>query len=570
MNISANWAKVGRQARSERRHFGQTKHGLSKSGLLALVALALVGYPLVDLVRSVLASPSGPAGAWHVVTSRSVGIALLHTVIVSAAATVIATVLGLTMALLVARSDLPFRRFFACVWVAPLIVPAYVTGLAWLDSYTRAGLSDELLHASVSWLSGAGGVVLLLALQGAPLAYLLVLVALRSGDIGELEDAARIAGRSPWGVLREVTLPLVRSAVVGAMFLVFVSSASDFGIPAVLAIPAGFSTVTTLIYSDLSFAGGANAIASAASLSALLGFIAIVLVVVTNRISRSGLGVGRPTGQAISSRPLLTLGRLRTPIAALCWLFVFVTVVVPFAGLLVTSVSPAFRLTPWPGDWVATAYANALSGENLASLGRSMLLAGGAALIVAIGGAAVALLLRRRDRLANASLTLLSLPFALPGSVVAIAVLIAWQRWIYGTMLIILIAYVARFAVVGIQTSVATLGGLSDDLVDAARASGASARRATFDIVRPAMTPGIMISFALVFLLGIHELTMSSLLYGPSTKTFAVQVLAAEEAGEVALTAALAMLITAITVVLAGIVFVTRSSRRIISSEVGI
>jgi iron(III) transport system permease protein len=351
------------------------------------------------------------------------------------------------------------------------------------------------------------------------------------------------------------------------MFLVFVSSASDFGIPAVLAIPAGFSTVTTLIYSDLSFAGGANAISSAASLSAVLGVIAIVLVVVTNRIGRVGSGTGRVGGRAFSSRPLISLGRFRAPVAVLCWVFLFLTTIVPFIGLLVTSVSPAFRMTIWPGDWVGTAYATALSGDNIAALGRSVILAAGAALVVAIGGAAVAVLLRRKGRLANASLALLSLPFALPGSVVAIAVLLAWQRWLYGTMLIILIAYVARFSVIGIRTSVATLGGLSEDLVEAARASGATSRRAAFDIVRPAMTPGMMISFALVFLLGIHELTMSSLLYGPSTKTFAVQVLAAEQAGEVALTAALAMLITAITVVVAGMVFIMRSSRRIVSSE---
>lgn len=542
------------------------RFGTRKSRALALVALALVGYPLVSLLRSVFVSASGPVGAWHAIASREVATALLHTVVVSGLATVVATVLGVVMALLVAKSDLPFRRWFASVWVAPLVVPAYVTGLAWLDSYTRAGLSDELFHLSANWLSGAAGVVLLLALQGAPLAYLVVFVALRSGSIGELEDAARSAGRSPSGVLREVTLPLVRSAIVGAMFLVFVSSASDFGIPAVLAIPAGFSTVTTLIYSDLSFAGGANALSSAAALSALLGIVAIVLVFVTNRISRVGLGSGRAGGQTASSRPLIALGRWRGTVSLACWAFFLLATVGPFAGLLVTSVSPAFRMTPWPGHWVGTAYAAALSGDNLAALGRSVILAAGAALVVAIGGAAVALLLRRGDRVASASNTLFSLPFALPGSVVAIAVLIAWQRWLYGTMLIILIAYVARFAVIGIRTSMATLGGLSDDLVDAARASGATARRATFDIVRPAMTPGILIAFALVFLLGTHELTMSSLLYGPSTKTFAVQVLAAEQAGSVALTAALAMLITAITMVLAGAVLVTRSGRRIISN----
>ena len=550
--------------------FGERGRARLKVAGLVAGALALVGFPLVNLVRAVLGGQGGPSAAWHTVTTRPVGVALLHTVVVSGAATLIAVVLGVVMALLVARSDLPARRFFAGAWLMPLVVPAYVTGLAWLDAYYRAGLTDAVAHVAANWISGAGGVVVLLGLQGAPLAYLVVLAALSSSRMGDFEDAARSAGRSPAGVLWDVTLPLVRPAILGSMLLVFVSSASDFGIPAVLAIPAGFSTVTTLIYSDLSFAGGANAIASASSLSALLGLFAVVIVVMTNRVSRSRSGPFTAQSGASSPRPLITLGRWRSAVTSLSVVFLFFTTVLPLAALFVTSVSPAFRLTPWPGHWVGSAYAAALSGDNIAALGRSVALAGAAGAIVALGGAAIALLLRRSGRLAGASATLVSLPFALPGSVVAIAVLIAWQRQIYGTFLIILLAYVARFAVIGIRTSSATLGGLSDDLVEAARVGGATARRATFDVVRPAMMPGIATSFALVFLLGIHELTMSSLLYGPSTKTFAVQVLAAEEAGELALTAALAVLVTGITLVVAGLAMLARSSRRIVASEAGV
>ena len=564
MSIPRGDIGIGRWGSTERRL------GDLKTGALALGALVLVGYPLFNLLRSVLDGPSGPAGAWRAVAARPVAVALLHTVAVSSAATIIAVLLGVSMALLVARSNIAFRRAFAGAFVIPLVVPAYVTGLAWLDAYYRAGLTDEVAHFSADWISGAAGVVLLLGLQGAPLAYLIVLAALSSSRIGGLEDAARSAGRSPASVLREITLPLVRPAIIGSMLLVFVSSASDFGIPAVLAIPAGFSTVTTLIYSDLSFAGGASAISSAASLSALLGLLAMVLVFVTNRVARIASGTGRSVGQESSPRPLIALGRFRILTTSVCALFLMLTTVLPLAALFVTSVSPAFRLTPWPGEWVGTAYAAALSGDNIAALGRSVLLSAGAALIVAVGGASIALVLRRSGRLVEASATLLSLPFALPGSVVAIAVLIAWQRWLYGSFLIILLAYVARFAVIGIRTSAATLGGVSDDLVEAARASGATTRRALLDVVRPAMTPGIVTSFAVVFLLGIHELTMSSLLYGPSTKTFAVQVLAAEEAGELALTAALAVLVTAITALVAGAALLARSSRRIVTAEAGV
>ena len=541
-----------------------------RTDALLLGVGVLVGYPLFELLRSVLFGPAGLDGAWRSIATRPVAVALLHTLTVSGAATVLAAGLGVSMALLVARSDLPLRRFFACAWVAPLVIPAYVVGLAWLDAYTRAGLSDHLSHLAANWVSGPFGVALLLGLQGAPLAYLIVLAALSSASIGELEDAARSAGRSPAGVLREVTLPLVKTAIAGSMLLVFVSSASDFGIPAILAIPAGFSTVTTLIYSDLSFAGGAGAISTAASLSGLLGLLAVALVLLTNRVSRIGHATRRGVGQLSSLRPLISLGRLRPLIGALCGLFLVLTTFLPLVALFLTSVSPGFRMELWPGHWVAAAYGAALSGDNISALGRSTLLAGVAAALVAFGGASIALYLRRAGRLASAAASVLAMPFALPGSVVAVAILIAWQRWLYGSLLIILLAYVARFAVIGVRTSAATLNGLADELVEAARASGANARRAGLDVIWPALRPGIVTSFALVFLLGVHELTMSSLLYGPSTKTFAVQVLAAEEAGELALTAAMAVLVTAITVIVAGVALFARSSRRIVAAEAGI
>lgn len=529
-------------------------------------ALALVGYPLVDLLRYALSGPGGLDGAWRTITTSQVGVALLHTVVVSALATVAACVTGVAMALLVGRSDLPLRRFFAGAWLAPLVIPAYVSGIAWLDAYTRAGLTDKVAHVSAGWLSGPGGVVLLLSLQGAPLVYLLAAAALRSERIGALEDAARSAGSTPARVLFDVTIPLMRTAIVGAMLLVFVSSASDFGIPAILAIPAGFSTVTTLIYSDLSFAGGASAISSAGALSALLGLIAIVLLVTTNRVARSSGSATGARETAASSRPLIALGRLRAAVAGVCGLFVFCSTVLPLVGLFLTSVSPNFQIVLAPERWVASAYTAALSGANIDALMRSVGLAAAAGVVVAIGGALVAVVVHRSGRLSGAAATLLSLPFALPGSVVAIAFLVAWQRWLYGSVVIIFLAYVARFAVVGVRTSAGTLGGLSEDLLWAARVGGATRRRAFFDVVWPALVPGMLTSFTIVFLLSIHELTMSSLLYGPQTKTFAVEVLAAEQAGEAALTAALAIVVTAITVlVVAGVLFV-RSSRRVLAS----
>lgn len=534
---------------------------------VALAVLAIAGYPLAELVyQSVFGEGRLDLRPYADLFRGDAATALAHTLAVSVASAMIALVLGTALALLVQRSDLPCKSAFALVLLFPLLTPPFVQAVSWLEAYARGGLTFHWWGISVDWLRGPAGVGALLALQSYPLVYLLVSAQLASQRGVELEEAARTAGAGPWRVLLDVTLPLLRPAVTAAGLVALISAASDFGIPAALGIPAGYNVVTTLIYRRLSLVGGAAALADMIALAALLACVAIVALVIVARLTRSTAPaptVARREGLSSGLR----LGAARWPALAALAGFLIVTVVLPLLALFLQSVAAGFVPTLNPAAWTSDHFATALAQGGLQALANSLGLAAAAGAIVALGGAAIAVAGRRSGSAGRLIEGLSAIPFALPGSVVAVAAILAWQRWLYGTLAIILLAYVARFTILGARAAGASLASLPDELGQAARSAGAPAWRMALDIQRPLIQPGLLAGFALVFLLAVHELTISSLLYTPQTETIAVQVLNAQQAGDVPVTAALAVILMAVTLAVALPLVLSGRFRRLVGAE---
>lgn len=534
------------------------------SAVAVLVVLTIVGYPLASLLRaSLLRHGHLDFNSYSEILSGSTIVAVMHTLLVSIGATLLAVLVGAAMALLITRTNIPGRLIFGFAWSVPLLIPAYVTGLAWIGAYAQGGLTSEWLGIRLGMLSSPWGLVVLLAVEGYPIAYLLIASGLLGQRIAEMEEAARSSGASPWRTLRDVTFPLLRPVILMSMLVVFVGAASDFGIPAVVGVPAGYSVITTTIYSELSFNGGQYAIGDATALATLLGLIGLFAVVLVMRLSRSQLSVGGNRGVSTNA-PMIQLGSTRWPIAMVGSAIVVFVIMLPLTALLLESLSRNFTLSIFPSNWTLSHLKTAISGADLLSLGRSVFLAMSAAAVVAIGGGLFALLAQRRTRLTNALEVLTALPFALPGSIIAVGALVAWDRWFYGTLIIIWITYLSRFAVFGVRAGVAALNGVPSELVLAARVGGARLPRAINDIVRPLVSSQVLAGAALVFLLAVHELTISSLLCVPGTNTFAVQVLSAEESGNLALTASLAIVVTIVVALAALPILFSSSARRLL------
>jgi iron(III) transport system permease protein len=406
-------------------------------------------------------------------------------------------------------------------------------------AYGPGGLTDDLLGLHLPGLYGPVGVVLVIAVNAMPFAYLLAVAALNTVLRPEYEVAARASGGRPATVARTVTLPLLAPALLGAAALVFVVGINAFGIPVILGTPASFETVTTRIYQDLARSAVPEAFSRAVLLAAGLVVLALVFVLVAEALL-SRLGEVRRSGAPSG----LAVRRLRPSraLTAMAWAAIVVVTIFPFVALVLVALTRGVGLSPAPGNLTLGNFREALEGGLLGALGRSLSLAVVAATLCLLLGAAVAALQRRRlGRIAGLAGIL---AFAVPGSTLAVAMLLSYGNAMRDTLLLILVAYVAKLWAVSHRSIAGSASGLSPEATRAARSSGASGMTAVRTVVVPPLRPALIAGWLLVFLVAFHELTMSSLLYGPGTETVAVAVLNLQQLGDVPVSSALAVILT--------------------------
>jgi iron(III) transport system permease protein len=512
------------------------------AGLLVLLAIV----PLIALVR--VAVGDGTAGIARAFAAPGAGRAVTDTVAVAAAVTALAVGAGTALALAVERRPAPARRLPRLLVASGLIVPEFVLGFGWTQAYGPSGLADRLAGISIPGLYGPAGIVLVLATHAVPLAYLVVTAGLTvRGDV-ELERAARASGAGGWAVLRTITLPLLRVPLLAAAALVFVSAVNSFAVPQLLGTPAGFPTMSTLVYRYLNLSADPDAFADLTVVA--LAMVVLVLLVVAPAdawfgASRVVYRGGPATGPA--TRPTGTMRG--TTIAA--WAYAILTTGLPLLAVLLTAVTRGPGLLPVPRNWTLANFTGAFAGSTGPALARSLELAVAAAILVPALGALVAGLSGRvwRGPLATA----VTLAYAVPGSALAVGVMIGYGRWLAGSALIILVAYLAKFWVLGYRPIQAAVDRLSPEPVRAARISGAGPVTALRTVVVPPLRTAAVSAGVLVFLFAFHELTMSTILYGPGSETFAVVVLDQRELGDVGATAALAVVLTVPVCLAAGL-----------------
>ncbi len=514
----------------------------------ALAGLALAVALLVIVPLAVLLGTALDVGPGTLVDAlASAGGQVLNTVLTALGGTLVAVVAGTAFAVLTERVDFRGRRVLRIAMLAGLIVPGYVSGIAWLSAYGPAGLSDRAFGLVLPGLQGPLGISLVLGAEAAPLVFLVVAAGLAARAEPDLERAARASGASAWTAFRTISLPLLAPVIGGAAAIAFVLSATAFGAPAVLGIPAGYTTMTTRIYRDLAFSSDPVAFDRAVGLAVLLAVGAGVAIAFAGRLlappraPRSGV----PGGPAAGVQPASPAGHDRSGalvVATLAWLFVTLSVIVPLVALLLAALTRAVGLAPVPANWTLANFGAVLDGHTLAAFGNSLqlgaLAAAGAVLLALLGLAAV------RGRWRTLATSLAGVSFAIPGSTLGAAVLIAYGPLVRDTLVIILIAYLAKFWVLAFRPLSAALEGVAADLGRAARVSGADALTTARTILAPLLWPSIAASGVLVFVFALHELTMSSLLYGPTTATLAVVVLNLEQLGDPTQTAAMAVIVT--------------------------
>jgi iron(III) transport system permease protein len=387
---------------------------------------------------------------------------------------------------------------------------------------------------------------LVLVVNAAPLAYLVVTVGLAARAEPDLERAARVSGAGSATALFTITLRLLLPAIAAASVLVFVLTLGTFAIPQVLGTPAGFSTVTTRIYADLSIGGDPTTFLEAVTLALLLVLVAGACVAPTDaflaprlRASRTADAHGMP---ALPGRRAVRCGQA-SGLAA----YLLLSMALPLAALVLASVTRALGVPPTPGNWTLDHFRGVLTFRTVEALGRSVGLAVVAAMLLVLLGGLVAVIERRRA--GRATGTLITLMLVLPGSTLAVALLITYGRWLSGTLTLILLAYLAKLWAFAHRPIAGALDRLPPEELHAARASGAGAVAAVRTVALRPLAPALLGAWLICFLTALHEVTMSSLLYGPGSETLAVIVLNSQELGRIGPTAALSVVLSVLVAV---------------------
>lgn len=543
--------------------------------LLVLVIGLLSVAPFARLIVTALA-PDGVVDGnrlLRLLTSRQVLSATLNTLTIGISATLLSLLLGTLAAWLVALTDLRAKAAWVFAFILPLMIPPQVTALAWIQALAPGSALAALVNAlGGSWLTAgeqplysATGMVLLLGLHNAPLVFLTVRAGLRRLP-AELVEAARISGASPRQILLTVILPLARPAIFAGAALAFVAAVGNFGIQAMLGIPARVPTLITLVYQQLNTLGP-DALPNTAVYSMLIAFITLAGMLIS-----SWLGGRRDVRVSGSPRPWhQPLRHTRLPIEIAAWLWMMTTLLLPLSALLTTALTRGFGQALNRQTLTLENFQQALWGYPAIrqAFFTSLWLTGLTAVLLSIMALFLAFFLSwRRTRLVRGLGVASELTYALPGIVTGVAVILFFLRplpllgfSLYGTVWIILAAYLANFLALVLRPTLAGFAQIEPSLDEAARLCGAGLMRRMIDILLPLAAPSVLAGTLLVFLTALNEIQVSVLLVTAQTQTLGPTIIFLDEGGSAPLAAAVGCLM--ILVVLGLMLLASRLTRRL-------
>lgn len=536
--------------------------GVTLAAILLIVSL-FCGFPLLLLFKTGLSGDEGFSLALitEALGSRSVLRALWHSLESSFLAAVLACLVGLALALAIGLTDVRAKGSLVFLILLPMMIPPHVTAISWIQALGPAspvlqwfGMAPE--PGSTHPIYSRGGIVTLLTIQHSPLVFLILRAALRSFP-RELSDAARVSGAGAWRLLTRIIVPLLAPSLLSGFALAFVAALGNFGINALLGIPARYTTLPVLIWRRLA-SFGPDVLPNVAVIAILLAIVtlaALALQFTFQRRMRLAL-VGLPQA------PLaIRLGSLRPSAESGLWLFVMLTLLLPLVSLLATSLVPTYGLPLNLATLTLENFAEVAFRQSvtLRAFVNSGFTAGTAALAIALLSIGLGYYLVTAKgwgrRAASVMAGQVELTFAIPGLVISIAFILAFIKplpllniSLYGTLWIILIAYVSAFFAIGLKPVAAAYTQMDGSLDDAARVSGAGFARRMRRIFAPLVAPAAVSGGILVFLTAYNEVTVSALLWSTGSETIGTTIFNYEDGGYTTLAAAMAAITVAATV----------------------
>ena len=477
--------------------------------LCGVIAVALV-FPLAWLLVEVVSVD--PGRARELTFSAGTADVLFNSLLLMIGVTVCSILLGVPLAYLTVRTDLPFRRFWSIAVALPLVVPSYVGAFAFVSAFGPQGeFRDFLAPFGVERLPeiyGLPGSVFVITLYTYPYVYLTTRAALVSFDT-RLIDAARTLNYGTWGGFRRVTLPQIRPAIAAGGLLTALYAVSDFGTPAIMRL----SVFTREIYVEYNTFGQEYA--------ALLSIQLLVLVLAVLALEwaiRPDQNVRGDDADRAESR--IRLGRLRWPATLLPAGVTAMALAVPVWILLLWL----FRTDAARRPSMAFEWTQAVNSVSVAAA---------AAAVATLAALPVAYFAATRDsRLGTLFERATYVGFAVPGVVLGLALVFfgaGYIPWLYQTLPLLIFAYVVRFVPQAVGTTRTSILQVDSKLVEAGRTLGESPIGAFRRITLPHIRSGLVAGAALVFLTTMKELPVTLILRPSGFETIVTQIWRAQE-----------------------------------------
>jgi iron(III) transport system permease protein len=482
---------------------------------------------------------------------------LLNTVYFSIGSAFMATLLGGAIAWIVVRTDTPLRGLGYFTAFASFGTPFILYTIGWILLLGKAGPVNYWLKTLLDQTGpiinvySLSGMIFIEALLWSPFVFLMLAAAFRSMD-PSLEEASAACGAHLWQTLRRVSLRLMMPAFFSVILLIFIRSFESFEIPALVGLPGDVRVLTTSIYQDAQRLPPQYG--SAGAFSVLLMLVVAGTLYLYFRVTREGDRFQTITGKGY--RPaLIRLGRWRYLAATGLLAYSLVLLVLPFLIILWASFLP-FYMQPSIealGKFTAKNYVTALHFPKITdSIKNSILLGLGSASVVMVLTLFASWVLVRTKMRGRWLLDILTtLPLLFPGIVMGLAILRFYLFVpipVYGTLWILLIAFVTRYIPYGIRYTHSGLLQLHKELEEAAYTAGASWGNCMRRIILPLMTPSFLGGWVFIFLLSAKELSMSVLLVSPQTPVVSVAIFELWENAQVGELAAFGVIWTTILV----------------------
>ncbi len=478
---------------------------------------------------------------------------LITTLVMSVSVSAICCLVAAPLGWLAARTDMPLARTLRTLVMASLVTPPFVGAIAWeMLAAPNSGLLNQLWR----YLTGASadealldiytfeGLVFVLACYTFPYVFILVANALDRMP-GELEDASSMLGASTWQTARRITVPLALPVLLAGALVAFLQALNQFGAPAILAIPAGFHTLTTKIWSLFQFPPKSE-LASAAALPLLLLTVAL-LRLQSAVLGRRGYAV---LGGKYGAPRLVRLGVLRIPAATIAMMVLALPLFLPYAALLNTALSPVASqlVTPATATLQNIKFTFWGLSSTMPALKNTFVLAVSSATLGGLLAMLIAYIVARRAIPGHRVLAFLATsPLAIPGIVLGVGLFLAYAQTLYGTLWILLIAFITIELPASYQQLGSAFHAVHPELEEAGRMLGATRLRTLWTITAPLLSTAAIATWCFIFVAVIRELSAAAVLFTSETKVVSVLIFDLKESGDVGAIAVLSLAMIALT-----------------------